>query len=222
MGDFIQFLKKSAFDNLDISSHNLDLQGWVNGGFQECLNSITDSLKGKNKVLIFEVGSWKGASCSQICQHMKRTGVDIDSVICIDTWLGAPEFLTWGLNDATRGSSLLMENGYPRVFYTFTKNMKFLGNHDIVAPFPMSSVQAADVLSYYNIKADVMYIDGSHEYQSVKADLETFRPLLKPGGVMWGDDYSEAWPGVKRAVDEFVEQWKLSLVVVCVNWIIKE
>jgi hypothetical protein len=222
MGDFIQFLKRNAFDNLNISSHTIDLQGWVNGGFRECLQIIGESLKGKNKVLIFEIGSWKGASCSQICQHMKTQKIDIDSIICIDTWLGAPEFLTWGLNDPNRGTSLLFENGYPRVFYTFTKNMKSLGHHDIVAPFPMSSVQSADVLSYYNIKADVMYIDGSHEYQAVKMDLETFRPLLKPGGIMWGDDYSSNWPGVKKAVDEFALQENLRLTVIGDNWIIKE
>ena len=81
--------------------------------------------------------------------------------------------------------------------------MKCLKHDDIVAPFPMSSIQAAEVLRYYKIIADVMYIDGSHEYKAVICDLEEYRTLLKPGGIIWDDDYCDGWPGVIKAVDEF-------------------
>jgi hypothetical protein len=219
--EFIDFLKKSAFKDLDTSGHTLDLKGWVNHGFSETLHVITEELKNKKEVMVFEVGSWKGASASRICSHLKNEKVDVHSVVCIDTWLGAPEFLTWGLNDPTRGASLAHVNGYPSIFYTFTKNMKCLKNDDIIAPFPMASVQAADVLKHYKIMADVMYIDGSHEYRAVMTDLEEFKDLLKPGGILWGDDYDQHWPGVMRAVAEFSIKYGFTLKVTGNNWMMR-
>ncbi|NJO18193.1 MAG: class I SAM-dependent methyltransferase [Thioploca sp.] len=55
---------------------------------------------------------------------------------------------------------------------------------------------------------DWIYIDGSHEYEFVKKDLEIYYPKIKVGGFITGDDYMEGpWfkgGGVKRAVDEFI------------------
>jgi hypothetical protein len=64
---------------------------------------------------------------------------------------------------------------------------------------------------------DWIYIDGNHQYEFVRADLETYYPKVKKGGYLVGDDYGEAgwWQGgVKRAVDEFV-----SKALVDVLWI---
>jgi hypothetical protein len=54
---------------------------------------------------------------------------------------------------------------------------------------------------------DWIYIDGNHQYEFVKLDLETFLPKLKPHGLVAGDDYgSPGWwqDGVTKAVDEAV------------------
>lgn len=49
---------------------------------------------------------------------------------------------------------------------------------------------------------DIIYIDASHDYESVKADILTWQPKLKSGGIICGDDYIAGWPGVIQAVDE--------------------
>jgi hypothetical protein len=126
-------------------------------------------------------------------------------IVCIDTWLGAPEFWTWGIDDPSRGGSLHKRRGYPTVYDTFLSNVKLLGHDDVIAPFPLSSVQAAKTLEYYGLRPDVVYIDAAHEEDAVKADLDAFFPLLKHGGTMFGDDYV-AWPGVRRAVNAFVKE----------------
>jgi len=71
-----------------------------------------------------------------------------------------------------------------------------------VAPFPISSLQAVDVLKNYKIEADLIYIDASHEYKPVKDDINMYWSLLKNGGSIIGDDYQGGWPGVIKAVDE--------------------
>ena len=49
---------------------------------------------------------------------------------------------------------------------------------------------------------DIVYIDGSHEYEHVKADIEAWLPKVRKGGYICGDDYSPGWQGVVKAVDE--------------------
>jgi len=51
-------------------------------------------------------------------------------------------------------------------------------------------------------KVDWVYVDGLHDYENVLADLHGARAILKPGGVIYGDDYGNK-PGVKQAVDEY-------------------
>lgn len=51
-----------------------------------------------------------------------------------------------------------------------------------------------------NDKFDWIYVDGAHDYGSVKADIKACLPLLKKKGFMCFDDYN--MPDVRRAVDE--------------------
>ena len=47
---------------------------------------------------------------------------------------------------------------------------------------------------------DFCYIDGCHEYESVKLDIELCYPKVKVGGVLGGHDFVEDHPGVVKAV----------------------
>ena len=49
---------------------------------------------------------------------------------------------------------------------------------------------------------DLVYIDASHQYEHVKADINAWLPKVKPGGVIGGHDYANGWQGVIKAVDE--------------------
>lgn len=57
-------------------------------------------------------------------------------------------------------------------------------------------------------KVDWVYIDGLHDYESVKADLIGAASILRPGGVIYGDDYGKKG-GVAEAVDEFAPHRRL-------------
>ena len=51
---------------------------------------------------------------------------------------------------------------------------------------------------------DFVYIDASHFYKAVRADLQAWWPKLKPGGLFAGHDY--IMDDVRMAVDEFAVQ----------------
>ncbi len=60
-----------------------------------------------------------------------------------------------------------------------------------------------------NEKLDFVYIDGNHEYESVKKDINNYYPLLKENGLLAGHDFD--WKGVTRAVTEFSYNKNLKL-----------
>jgi hypothetical protein len=53
---------------------------------------------------------------------------------------------------------------------------------------------------------DLVYIDGSHDEASARADVLAWRPKLRPGGWLAGHDYTGgvAGGGVVRAVDDLL------------------
>ena len=55
-------------------------------------------------------------------------------------------------------------------------------------------------------KIDYVFLDGGHAYETVKNDLHCSKPVLENNGTILCDDYnlSQA-PGVREAIDEFIE-----------------
>jgi len=65
-----------------------------------------------------------------------------------------------------------------------------------------SSVDAS--LTFPNGFFDLIYIDASHQYEDVKADILAWMPKLRIGGIIAGHDYDHFWPGVAKAVNELI------------------
>jgi SAM-dependent methyltransferase len=85
--------------------------------------------------------------------------------------------------------------------------------------------QDRDIIDKANDYApfDVVYIDGSHEYDAVRLDIENYAPMVKKGGLLVMDDascllrlppfsndkgYNRCWPGiptVSEAVRDHLE-----------------
>lgn len=52
-----------------------------------------------------------------------------------------------------------------------------------------------------------LWIDGGHDYETVKQDIIDFTPHVQPGGTVVLDDYEAAfYPGLIRAVEETLHQ----------------
>lgn len=169
-----------------------DRQGW--GSSHPYLAEAVETLRPSVAV---EVGVWKGSSVISLAAAMKA--LDLDGVvIAVDTWLGAWDH--W-INDEWF-AHLNFSNGYPALYQTFAANIVGEGLQDYVLPLPLDSVNAANVLRHHEIQADIVHIDGGHDYRAVTSDLREWWPMIRPGGMLIGDDYPD-WPGVKAAFDDF-------------------
>ena len=138
-----------------------------------------------------EIGVWRGQSVCYAAVEIinKSKNITIDAV---DTWEGSPEE-ELGQKDGTELTGTLYE--------TFLKNIEPVKH--IINPVRMDSVLASS--KYEDGSLDFVFIDGSHLYDAVKADIEAWLPKVKVGGYLGGHDYGnhhEPLNGVKQAVDE--------------------
>jgi hypothetical protein len=158
---------------------------------------------------MIEVGTWKGYSA-----EVWLSNLALQKLYCVDTWLGAVEFLTHP--DSKR--DLALRDGYPQVYYTFIHNMRARSLLDRIEVLPNTSHIAAQYFAYKQLQVDATYLDGSHDYTDVFADLSAYRPLTRT--LLFGDDYSDEWPGVKQAVDQFVREQNVPLHCIERYWFI--
>jgi SAM-dependent methyltransferase len=187
------------YDGLMLDSYTPDLQGW--GSTHPVFRYLIEDIRPR---LILEVGTWKGASALHMAQIQRSLNIEDAEICCVDTWLGALEFWLGSHRDLERYQSLKLQNGFPSVYYTFLRNVLFKGADRLITPFPTTSAIAARFFAYHGIKFDLIYIDGSHDYEDVRDDLSVYWSLTAPNGALLGDDYgNKDWPGVERAVDEF-------------------
>ncbi len=194
-----------------------DFQGWngLSPWFEYLINEVKPTT-------IIEVGTWKGQSAINMGNVVKKLGLET-TLYCVDTWLGALEFWT-GDESKTPERNLLLKNGYPSIYYQFLSNVIHSGLQDIIVPFPNTSLIGARYFKKIGQSADLIYIDASHEYEDILADIIAYFPILKVGGIMFGDDYISYWSGVVRAVNEFSQMNNLKLQITPSDnfWIIQK
>ena len=173
----------------------VDRQGW-NSHHPVLINAT----KRCNPIVIVEIGVWKGGSTITMADMLKEMQSD-GVVISVDTWLGSVEH--WLSNE--HFADLAIDHGYPSLIRKFMNNVMDSGLTDYVLPIPLNSQSAASLLFACGVRPDVIHLDGSHQYETVLADIKAWWPLLKSGGLFIGDDYNlgGGWPGVRQAFDEF-------------------
>ncbi len=67
-------------------------------------------------------------------------------------------------------------------------------------------------------KIDFVFLDGGHDYFTVKNDLNNCIDVIENGGTVLCDDYDLSYaPGVKKAIDEFSLKHGLKCSIICNN-----
>lgn len=146
--------------------------------------------------VIVELGVWKGKSTACLAEH--TPGV----VFAVDHWLGSED------ERQTFHAEANTPDGSASVLAQAKANLAEFIYAGKVFLLQMDSDVAAQRLSRIleHRKADLVFIDGCHKYQVVCRDNWNFRPLLRPGGILCGDDCEK--PGVKQAIDQMLPGWQ--------------
>lgn len=160
-----------------------------------------------------EIGVGQGLFSDHLLAHWRG------ALISVDPWLEAdPDDYV----DVCNVSQDALEKCYGE---TTERLAKYGGRSSI---WRMTSDEAAKRIPPHSL--DFVYIDARHDYDSVKRDVETWFPLIKPGGLIAGHDYNQGTfdvgiHGVRPAVDEFFQRQNLPVRhtftdVPCISWVV--
>jgi MMP 1-O-methyltransferase len=123
------------------------------------------------KGVIVEIGSWKGKSTT--CLGLgSRAGKNVP-IFAVD----------------------------PHADYRFgefKENIERAGVADLVTPIASKS---QDAVGAFDRPIELLFVDGSHEYDDVKADFDQWVPKLVEGGTIAVHD-TTLWEGPKRVVED--------------------
>jgi len=143
--------------------------------------------KGRKGGRVVEIGSWKGRSTIMLaagCSDREEQPHDImRKVWAIDTFQGSAEH---------------QANGPVWTFDEFKNNIKKAGLDDWVNPLVGFSADHAKV--YNKVAIGLLFIDGAHDYASVRNDLYLWWPYLMVGGTVALHDCN--WSGPGRVMQE--------------------
>lgn len=187
---------RSIYAGIEKLPFKIDLQGWNSDGpiFQDVI------LRTKPKVIV-EVGSWKGASAVHMAMLTKTLGFDT-VIYAVDIW--NPTAIGVGLGEYPK-THIPPRFDEPGMYEQFLFNVKASGCDDRIIPVRGLTRCIAGLLQHWGVSAQALYVDASHDEESVYGDLVAFWPIVSAGGIMCGDDYG-GHEGVRRAVDRFARE----------------
>ncbi len=65
-------------------------------------------------------------------------------------------------------------------------------------------------------KIEYVFLDGGHDYTTVKNDLNHCKEVVDNKGTILCDDYDLSYaPGIKKAIDEFISERDLQCSIIC-------
>lgn len=144
-----------------------------------------------DNAIIVEIGSYVGAIGNQFIGGNRK-------VFCIDPW----EEQVYSKDDpqyALIEDAINNRGGINNIYETWLTNA---GSDLFVNIFPIKGY-SQNIAKFFNLPIDLLYLDGCHNYESVKRDIELWVPKVKNGGIIMGDDYGGFFTGVTKAVDEY-------------------
>ncbi|HDZ37880.1 MAG TPA: class I SAM-dependent methyltransferase [Marinobacter sp.] len=146
----------------------------------------------RGKKTVIEIGTFFGGSAEALLEGMPDDG----HLTCIDTFEGTAGSPTDPVNyrsekiDFTKELVLSYLGGRLRPYH---------GRVNIVVGESLSVVRDFEPES-----ADLIFLDGAHDYENVLADIQAWLPIVKSDGILCGHDYDrfgEALPVEK--IEEF-------------------
>jgi SAM-dependent methyltransferase len=170
--------------------HKMNIRGWMSEHELAWLSEQT-------AYTVIEIGCAYGRSTFALADRAKR-------LYAVDTWQGSPAELKTNHKDYAE-----LDGDFAMV--AFCANLGVYIRRGTVVPLRMHSRNAAQVLTDWGVFADLIFIDGDHDYEAVKEDIRLYQPLLREGGILCGHDYGDSnWPGVRKAVDELIPNVKIA------------
>jgi len=146
----------------------------------------------KKDLIGVEIGAASGENAKRVLKN-----ISIKQLYCIDPWVEYEEDNK--LDAHSRSEQNRSEQRCKKLLKPWNDKIVYIKKY------------SSEAVGYLPNNLDFVYIDGNHQYEFVKKDIELYYPKVKPGGVIGGDDFCGNFVGVIRAVLEFVDNHDLEL-----------
>ena len=181
---------------------------------------LLDEVRKEKPNIFLEIGVFHGVTARNICELLYQTHKNDFKYIGLDLFEETEE----NKNEVIPNNTF--NNPLKRIYFKYIKKQnpysleavrdllkKFEKNIHLIQGNSNKVLKKIDMS-----KIDYVFLDGGHEYNTVKSDLDNCIEVVKKGGTVLCDDYNlGSAPGVKRAIDEFVEKNQLSIEILCEN-----
>ena len=181
---------------------------------------LLDEVRKKKPKIFLEIGVFHGVTARNICELLYQTHKNDFKYIGLDLFAENDE----NKNEVIPNNTF--NNPLKRIYFKYIKKQnpysleavkdllkKFENNVHLIQGNSNNVLKKIDMG-----KIDYVFLDGGHEYSTVKNDLDNCIEVIKKGGTVLCDDYNlGSAPGVKRAIDDFVKKNQLNVEILCEN-----
>ena len=181
---------------------------------------LLDEVRKEKPKIFLEIGVFHGVTARNICELLYRTHKNDFKYIGLDLFVENEE----NKNEVIPNNTF--NNRLKKIYFKYIKKQNpysLEAVRDLLKKFEKNvhliQGNSNKVLNKMDMsKIDYVFLDGGHEYNTVKNDLDNCIEVIKKGGTVLCDDYNlGSAPGVKEAIDEFVNKNQLNVDILCEN-----
>lgn len=156
---------------------------------KEAIKFAKRYFKGK-QIIAIEIGVLRGVNSEQILKNL-----NIKRLYLIDPWISYSDYKK---SEPERTQEALNED----FIRCKKKLLKYKNKITYIREFSENAIKSVPII-------DFIYIDGNHEYEYVKKDLELYWERVKKGGIISGHDIQAS--AVSTALLEFARKNNLKV-----------
>ena len=167
-----------------------------------------EEIKKKNPKIFLEVGVFHGVTARNVCELLFKLNGNNFQYIGLDLFEKSDE------NKSEIIPNTNFSNPFKQIYFRYIKRQdpysieavedllkKFQNNIHLIKGNSNSVLRKIDMT-----KVDYVFLDGGHDYNTVKNDLGCCSEVINNDGTILCDDYNLSYaPGVKKAIDEYVQ-----------------
>ena len=168
-----------------------------------------NEIKLKSPKIFLEVGVFHGVTARNVCELLYEIHGNNFKYIGLDLFEKSDE------NKSEIIPNTNFSNPFKQIYFKYLKKQdpyslnavkellkKFENNVELIVGNSNIILKKLDMS-----KIDFVFLDGGHDYKTVKNDLNNSIEVVNNDGTILCDDYNLSYaPGVKKAIDEFVEE----------------
>ena len=179
-----------------------------------------NEIEKKKPKTFLEIGVFHGVTARNICELLYKIHKNKFKYIGLDLFEKSKE----NKNEIIPNTNF--SNPLKNIYFKYIKRLEPYtkeGVEDLLKKFKTNihliKGNSNNILKQIDMsKIDYVFLDGGHDYNTVKNDLNNCSGVLNSGGTVLCDDYDLTYaPGVKLAIDEYIKKNNLSCQILCNN-----